>query len=154
FTCSMSDFFHQGADAWRPEAWKIIRACRNLDWLVLTKRPHLIKDRLPADWGPSGYTNVWLGVTCGCAESLYRLPVLRDTPAAVKFISCEPMLEPMAHHFAGHMGWIDWVITGCERAAKGERRLMELDWVRDVDRLCKASGKAHFFKQAYPTDEG
>ena len=70
FTCSMSDFFHQGADAWRPEAWQIIKACTNLDWLILTKRPHLVADRLPADWG-DGYPHVWLGVTCGCASSLY-----------------------------------------------------------------------------------
>ena len=47
FTCSMSDFFHDGADAWRPEAWEVIRSCENLDWLILTKRPELAKDRLP-----------------------------------------------------------------------------------------------------------
>src|SRR5262249_23520414 len=77
FTCSMSDFFHQGADAWRTEAWQVIKGCEGLDWLILTKRPHMIKDRLPSDWG-EGYPNVWLGVTCGCRESLYRLPILRD----------------------------------------------------------------------------
>src|SRR5262245_19103416 len=60
FTCSMSDFFHQGADAWRPDAWKVIKQCQHLDWLVLTKRPYLIKDRLPPDWC-DGYPNVWLG---------------------------------------------------------------------------------------------
>ena len=45
FTCSMSDFFHPGADAWRAEAWQVIRQCPNLDWLILTKRPELIPDR-------------------------------------------------------------------------------------------------------------
>lgn len=54
FTCSMSDFFHPAADKWRAEAWEIIRRCTNLDWLILTKRPELIADRLPGDWG-SGY---------------------------------------------------------------------------------------------------
>lgn len=54
FTCSMSDFFHPGADAWRDEAWEVIRECESLDWLVLTKRPELIEDRLPSDWG-DGY---------------------------------------------------------------------------------------------------
>lgn len=146
FTCSMSDFFHQGADAWRPEAWKVIQACQRLDWLILTKRPHLIRDRLPADWG-AGWPHVWLGVTCGCAESLYRLPLLRDVPAAVKFVSAEPLLGPM--DFREHLGWIDWIITGCERAGKDDRRPMLLDWVRDIDRQCKAAGKHHFFKQAY-----
>ncbi len=48
-TCSLSDFFHPGADAWRDEAWNVIQACTNLDWLILTKRPELILDRLPTD---------------------------------------------------------------------------------------------------------
>ena len=48
FTCSMSDSFHPGADEWRPEAWDVIRQCPSLDWLMLTKRPELIKDRFPS----------------------------------------------------------------------------------------------------------
>ncbi|MFO0840969.1 MAG: DUF5131 family protein [Gemmataceae bacterium] len=150
FTCSMSDFFHQGADEWRADAWKVIKACENLDWLILTKRPHLVADRLPADWG-EGYENVWLGVTVGCSQSLYRLPILKEIPAKVKFVSAEPLLERM--DFREHLGWIDWVITGCERAAKGDRRAMEMDWVRDIDQQCESAGKAHYFKQAYPTDD-
>jgi protein gp37 len=151
FTCSMSDFFHQGADAWRPDVWKIIKDCQNLDWLILTKRPHLIPDRLPADW-VEGYPNVWLGVTCGCSKSLYRLPLLKAVPAAVKFVSAEPLIERM--DFREHLSWIDWVITGCERAAKGTRRIMDMDWVRDIDNQCKEAGKTHFFKQAYLDDKG
>ncbi len=54
FTCSMSDFFHPGADKWREEAWQVIKECDQLDWLVLTKRPELIRNRLPDDWG-DGY---------------------------------------------------------------------------------------------------
>lgn len=152
FTCSMSDFFHEGADGWRPEAWGVIGACKSLDWLVLTKRPERILAHLPADWGAKGYPNVWLGVTCGCQESLYRLDHLREVPAAVKFVSAEPLLERM--DFRPHLGWLDWVITGCERAGKGERRLMDPDWVRDIDAQCRAAGVAHFFKQAYLTEEG
>jgi protein gp37 len=151
FTCSMSDFFHEGADAWRAEAWRTIKACTQLDWLVLTKRPELARDRLPADWG-DGYPNVWLGVTCGCSESLYRLPILREIPAAVKFVSAEPLLERM--DFRPHLGWLDWIITGCERAAKGDRQVMDLDWVRDVDRQCREAGVRHFFKQAYQDEKG
>ena len=51
FTCSLSDFFHDGADEWRPEAWRVFQSCPHLDWLILTKRPELIADRLPPDWG-------------------------------------------------------------------------------------------------------
>lgn len=151
FTCSMSDFFHDGADAWRPEAWAVIKACTNLDWLVLTKRPELAKDRLPPDWG-DGFANVWLGVTCGHSSSLYRLPYLRALPAAVKFVSAEPLLERM--DFREHLPWLDWIITGCERAAKGERAVMDMDWVRYIDRQCKEAGKQHFFKQAYVDEKG
>ncbi|HUQ69031.1 MAG TPA: DUF5131 family protein, partial [Planctomycetaceae bacterium] len=151
FTCSMSDFFHAGADDWRDEAWKVIRDCPNLDWLVLTKRPELIADRLPADWG-DGYANVWLGVTVGSRSSLWRLNVLRDIPAAIKFVSAEPLLERL--DLRQHLSWLDWVITGCDRAAKGKRRRMDLDWVRDLDRQCREAGVPHFFKQAYDTVEG
>jgi protein gp37 len=151
FTCSMSDFFHEGADAWRPDAWKLIKACTHLDWLVLTKRPELVRDRLPDDWG-AGYPNVWLGVTCGCSKSLDRLRILRELPAAVKFVSAEPLLERM--DFRPNLGWLDWVITGCENAANGKRQPMNIDWVRDIDRQCKVAGKPHFFKQAYENERG
>lgn len=151
FTCSMSDFFHPGADPWRPEAWELIKACKDLDWLILTKRPELAREHLPPDWG-AGYPNVWLGVTCGCSESLYRLPHLRDLPAVVKFVSAEPLLERM--DFRPHLDWIDWIITGCERAAKDQRAVMDIDWVRDIDRQCKEAGKLHFFKQAYLDEKG
>jgi protein gp37 len=115
FTCSMSNFFHPGADAWRAEAWQIIRSCTQLDWLILTKRPGLAADRLPADWG-DGYPNVWLGVTWGCQTSLHRLDCLRDIPAAIKFVSAEPLLGPL--DLRPHLPWLDWVITGCERASR------------------------------------
>ena len=147
FTCSMSDFFHLGADKWRAEAWQIIKRCTNLDWLILTKRPELIADRLPDDWG-QGYPNVWMGTTCGVQASLKRVAILKTIPAAVRFISAEPLLEPV--DFTPHLdGSIHWLITGCEQAGKDKRRPMEMDWVRDIDRQCKAAGVAHFFKQRY-----
>ena len=145
FTCSMSDFFHPGADAWRAEAWAIIRACTWLDWLILTKRPELVRKRLPADWG-EGYPNVWLGVTCGRSSSLRRVEILRDIPARIRFVSAEPLLERI--DFRPHLVWLDWIITGCERAARGKRRVMDVDWVRDIDRQCRTAGVPHFFKQA------
>src|SRR3954467_13177575 len=62
FTCSWSDWFHADADAWRPEAWEVVRRCPNLTFQILTKRPERIREHLPADWG-AGYENVWLGVS-------------------------------------------------------------------------------------------
>lgn len=147
FTCSMSDFFHEGADDWRPEAWEIIQDCSHLDWLILTKRPELIAKRLPKDWG-DGYPNAWLGVTCGVRSSLKRVEILCKIPAAVRWVSAEPLLE--AIDFSPYLGGrINWIITGCENAAKAKRRPMALDWVRDIDRQCREAGVAHFLKQRY-----
>ena len=151
FTCSMSDFFHSGADAWREEAWAVIAECQHLDWMILTKRADRIADCLPTDWG-DGYPNVWLGVTAGCQSSLDRVESLLKIPAVVRFISAEPLLERL--DLRSYLRGIDWVITGCERAKKGSRRIMDLDWVRDVDSQCRAAGVAHFFKQYYVDDSG
>lgn len=151
FTCSMSDFFHAGADAWRDEAWQVIADCPHLDWLVLTKRADRIEECLPADWG-NGYPNVWLGVTAGCNESLWRVETLLQIPAAIRFISAEPLIE--AIDFSPYLWGIHWVITGCERAKKGVRRIMDLDWVRSIDAQCQAADVAHFFKQYYQDDSG
>jgi len=151
FTCSMSDFFHEGADGWRAEAWQVIRCCAHLDWLILTKRPELARDRLPLDWG-GGYPNVWLGVTCGHPDSYHRLHRLREIPARVKFVSAKPLLARL--DFRPYLAWIDWVITGCERAARDKRQVMDLDWVRDIDRQCEEAGVQHFFKQAYIAGKG
>lgn len=147
FTCSMSDFFHPGADHWRPAAWDVIRACPDLDWLVLTKRPELIENRLPDDWG-DGYANVWLGVTCGISTSLGRVEILKHIPARLRFVSAEPLLGPI--DFGPHLdGSIHWIITGCEQAGKNKRRPMDIGWVRDIDQQCRNAGIAHFFKQRY-----
>lgn len=147
FTCSMSDFFHPGADEWRPEAWEVIRQCPSLDWQVLTKRPELIVDRLPPDWG-DGYANVWLGVTCGVTSSLHRLETLKSIPAALRWVSAEPLLGPI--DFRPYLdGSFKWIITGCEQAGVGKRREMDIRWVRDIDQQCRDAGIAHFFKQRY-----
>lgn len=146
FTCSLSDFFHPGADAWRPEAWKIIRDCRNLDWQILSKRPELIADRLPADWG-DGYDNVWLGVTVGTTASMPRLQRLTEVPARLRFVSAEPLLERL--DFSPHLAAVDWMIVGCESAGKDKRRPMELDWVRGIRDQCRTQDVPLFFKQRY-----
>ncbi|WP_145201068.1 DUF5131 family protein [Thalassoglobus polymorphus] len=146
FTCSLSDFFHADADAWRLEAWEIIKECEHLDWLILTKRPELIQDRLPADWG-KGYQNVWLGVTVENQDYVQRIDLLTKIPAAVRFVSAEPLLGPIK--FGRRLRKIDWVITGCEKAAKSKRREMQTDWVRSIRDQCDATDTALFHKQYY-----
>ena len=114
FTCSMSDFFHREADEWRPEAWDVIRTCTSLDWLILTKRPELIRDRLPKDWG-DGFPNVWLGVTVESQNYIERIDVLNNVPAAIRFVSAEPLLGPLKFG-KRRLRKLNWVITGCESA--------------------------------------
>jgi protein gp37 len=99
-----------------------------------------------------GYPNVWLGVTAGCRSSLNRVQALLSIPAVVRFISAEPLLESL--NLRPFLSGIDWVITGCERARRGIRRKMNLDWVRDIDFQCRSAGVAHFFKQYYVNESG
>src|SRR5512144_1959834 len=51
FACSWSDWFHEAADAWRDEAWDVLRRREDLTWQILTKRPERIAAQLPGDWG-------------------------------------------------------------------------------------------------------
>lgn len=146
FTCSLSDFFHPGADAWRPEAWQVIRSCPNLDWQILTKRPERIAEHLPPDWD-DGYDNVWLGVTVENSEYRSRLRHLLAVPAKVRFVSAEPLFEPI--DFSPYLPQLDWIIVGCERAAAEDRRPMDLDWVRDIRDQCSRYDVAFFLKQYY-----
>lgn len=80
FTCSWSDFFIEDADDWRNGAWEIIKKTPQHTYQVLTKRPELIAERLPADWG-DGYANVWLGVSVENNDYLWRAETLATIPA-------------------------------------------------------------------------
>lgn len=93
FCASLADVFDNQVPAeWRADLWAMIRETPNLDWLLLTKRPQNIAKMLRADWG-DGYPNVWLGTTCeNQEEAERRIPHLRDVPARIRFLSCEPML--------------------------------------------------------------
>lgn len=166
FTCSWSDWFHPGADAWRDEAWAITRLRTDLTFQILTKRPERILEHLPADWG-DGYPNVWLGVTIENRRFVHRADLLRQVPAAVRFISAEPLLGPLIeddvnydHELGGapYRVWgdsydgiglslfdIDWVIAGGESGPK--HRPMKADWVRALRDECFVTRTAFFFKQ-------
>ena len=147
FTCSMSDFFHEGADDWRDEAWQVIKSCQNLDWLILTKRPEHVSDNLPRDWC-GGYPNVWLGVTVESQQYVERIDSILSIPAAIRFVSAEPLLGPIEFG-AERLRDLDLVITGCENAGKAIRRPMNPDWVRSIRDQCDSSGVKLFHKQYY-----
>lgn len=113
-----------------------------LDWLLLTKRPQNFRRYLPADWLQEPRRNVWLGTTVGVKKSLWRVDELRNTPAAVRFLSIEPLLEDLGKI---DLTGIHWVIVGGESGPGA--RPMHPAWARSVRDQCAAAGVPFFFKQ-------
>jgi len=160
FTCSWSDWFIEEADAWRDEAWAIIKATPQHTYQILTKRPERIADHLPADWG-EGYPNVWLGVSVENQEAADdRITKLIYIPASVRFLSCEPLLGPVNFNLDqvqmkiyGERTWltfIDWVIVGGESGNdNGEFRYRECkeSWIADIVAQCISRTVPVFVKQ-------
>lgn len=166
FTCSWSDWFHEAADAWRNEAWDVIRRTPSLIYQILTKRPENTVGRLPIDWPRGGYPNVWLGVSVEDQQLAdERIQILLKTPAAVRFLSCEPLLGPV--DLRGKLGYwtnpdgtgswfspvpgkvwrrlIDWVIVGGE-SGHGARPC-DLEWIRSIVQQCQTAHVPVFVKQ-------
>ena len=142
FTCSWSDFFIDLADPWRDEAWEIIRQTPHLIYQILTKRPERITACLPHDWG-DGYKNVWLGVTVENEAAKGRADILRGIPAALRFISAEPLLEPVNLNLTG----FQWVITGGESGVLDQWRPSLQSWFWRIRDQCLSKGVAFFHKQ-------
>jgi protein gp37 len=166
FTCSESDFFHQGADDWRPEAWEIIKNTPHLLYQILTKRSGRIASHLPPDWG-DGYENVWLGVTAGSSESMVQIDKLREVVARTRFVSAEPLLEDVSKTI--NLKGIDWLIAGGESGSGPEyvwiagthfskepegRRMMNLEWAKNLQTACKVADTAFYFKQITASRSG
>lgn len=165
FAQSMSDFFeeHPQLDSWRAEACEILAGLKHLDVQLLTKRPENVRRMVPDAWWEQWPAHVWIGTSVENQEwADRRIPLLLEVPAAVRFLSCEPLLGPvdLAHvplqtgssrpignallpPAAG--GHVNWVIVGGESGAKA--RPMNPDWARAIRDLCRASGVPFHFKQ-------
>jgi len=144
FCASLADVFDGEMpgilDPWRAELWDLIERTPHLDWLLLTKRPGNVMRMVP--WGDRWPQNVWIGTSVENADwAANRLPVLSSIPAAVRFVSAEPLLEDFS--LAGHN--VDWVIAGGE-SGHGHRPL-EADHVRSLRDQCNDLGVSFFFKQ-------
>ena len=144
FCASWADVFDDRVPKqWRLDLWALIAATPNLDWLILTKRPQNIMYMLPDDWN-DGYTNVWIGVTAENREqAVRRIPILRSIPAAVRFISCEPLLEDITPGL--NLDGIHWVICGGESGYKA--RYMQHVPVLRLIKICRTAGVSFFMKQ-------
>ena len=145
FTCSLSDFFIEEADMWRPEAWKIIRETPHLTYQILTKRPENIAARLPPDWG-GGWPNVWLGTSVEMELYGIRIARLTAVPAKIHFLSCEPLLGPIYLDLENPRNCIEWVIAGGESGSNF--REMKLEWAKSIRDQCLEAKVSFFFKQS------
>lgn len=140
FPCSWSDFFIEEADPWREEAWDIIRRLPHLTFQIVTKRTHLIADRLPKDWR-KGYPNVWLIATVENQEMFdKRVPELIPIPAVVHGVSIEPMLGPI--DASKYLGIVHEDECGVENKDESISRLLNAPydhlpfhdpWVKGID---------------------
>jgi len=141
-TCFMSDFFIEGADGFRDEAWRIIKSRPDLTFIILTKRIERVS--FPRDWG-DGYNNVILGCTVeNQRRADERLPVFAQLPVKYKFISCVPLLEKV--DLSPYLDKIRFVAVGGE-VGKGAR-VCDYDWILDVREQCIENNATFWFKNS------
>lgn len=141
FVCSMSDTFHANIpSSFVMEMVHIMRQCPHHTFQVLTKRvSRMVQLSQKVGKWPE---NVWLGVTVETREYKNRIDALRKIQAAVKFVSCEPLLGDLGRL---NLCGIDWVIVGGESGPYA--RKMEESWACSVRDQCKKESVPFFFKQ-------
>jgi protein gp37 len=142
FVNSMSDLFHEEVpfDFIR-EVFEIIGANPKHQFQIVTKRALQLMRAVPFLPWPK---NLWMGVSVENPDYLWRVSLLRHTPAKIKFLSLEPLLDRMSllrHYLYG----IDWVIVGGE-SGPGARE-MKPEWVREIRDICIDKNVKFFFKQ-------
>jgi len=144
YTCFTSDFFLEEADAWRVEAWQMIRRRSDLHFLIITKRIHRFHVSLPDDWG-EGYENVAICCTVeNQSRADYRLPIFLAEPIRRKSIICEPLLESI--DLSTYLtSAIEEVVVGGESG--NDARICSYRWVLDIREQCQRKGVAFHFKQ-------
>jgi protein gp37 len=140
FVNSMSDLFHRDVPAeFIAEVFDAMAQASHHTFQVLTKRAKRLAMLAPSLPRPG---NVWLGVSVETAAYVERIACLRDAPAAVRFLSLEPLLGPMPEL---PLDGINWVIVGGESGPGA--RPMRVEWARSVRDQCLAAGVPFFFKQ-------
>lgn len=164
FVNSMSDLGHARVPpAFLARVWAVMAVTPQHTYQVLTKRPERLSRLLSGvrgeefqmamaahmaeDYGfPGAVTwplpNVWLGTSIELDEYCRRADDLRNTPAAVRFLSLEPLLGPLP---SLDLTWIDWAIIGAESGAGS--RPVDLGWIRDLIAQCREAKTAVFVKQ-------
>lgn len=142
FVNSMSDLFHeQVSEKFILEVWQVMRETPRHNYQILTKRP----DRMAEIIGrrvPNALPNVWLGTSIEDGQVTNRIDDLRKVPAAIRFISFEPLIGPVGYV---DLSSIHWAIVGGE-SGKSARPIRE-EWIDEIYEICVDQNVAFFFKQ-------
>ena len=145
YTCFSSDFFHEAADGWRPEAWAIMRERHDLHFFFITKRIERFYECIPADWG-AGYPNVTIACTVeNSRRAAERLPIYTAAPLRVRIVICEPLLTYIDLSPALATGAVDRVSVGGESGPGA--RVCDFDWVLAMRDTCVQFGVPFTFRQ-------
>lgn len=173
FVCSMSDLFHEKVlYSFQVKVFQSMEEAEQHTFQVLTKRPKRMLGFMEKAYRNSTekpyLDNVWLGVSCSTqADADKNIPIALQIPAAVRFVSLEPLLGPIdldnmcrcpagppakgeivgSALREGPNGKLDWVIVGAESGPK--RRECKLEWVRSIVNQCKDAGVPVFVKQLH-----
>lgn len=161
FVTSMADLFHPSVPRdFQDRVFNEMEARPHLTFQVLTKHPGRMAEFGLANFDAdprvgSWPANVWAGTTAGDQKRAdIRVKELLRVPAAVRFVSAEPLLGPVAFSTWGASSWlgypgepdsVHWVIAGCESGPK--RRPSELDWFRSIRDECATFGARFYLKQ-------
>lgn len=158
FVNSMSDLFHEDVPREFVElVFSTMAAAKRHTFQVLTKRPERMRALMSGDILSIPLPNVWLGVSVeDQATADERIPLLLQTPAAVRFLSCEPLLGPIdlnripiprgtVECAGGQLPPVDWVIAGGESGPKA--RPSHPQWFTSLRDQCASAGVPFFFKQ-------
>jgi protein gp37 len=140
FVNSMSDLFHARVPTtFIRQVFDVMADTPQHTYQVLTKRSRRLARLAEQLTWPD---NVWIGVSVENSEALARIDDLRSVPAAVRFLSCEPLLGPLT---GINLDRVDWVITGGESGRA--HRPVDPAWVTELRDLCACAGVPFFFKQ-------
>ncbi len=145
FVNSMSDLFHPDVPhAYIGKVGRVMQGTPHHTYQVLTKRHQRMRELLTGKLSWMGeLPNAWFGVSVeNQHQGLPRLEALRDTPAAVRFLSIEPLLEDLGEI---DLRGIDWAIVGGESGPRA--RPMRESWVLRILEQCRRDGVPFFFKQ-------
>lgn len=140
FTCSMSDVFHEFVPFdYIDKIFQVMAESDHHTFQILTKRP-----KRAIEYKEGWLENIWLGTSVENQKELHRIDSLRETNAQLKFLSIEPLLEPLGDNI--DLTDIDWVIVGGESGQNF--RPMKHSWARQIRDQCVEKQIPFFFKQS------